>query len=278
MEHHITIRSGGADLAATLHYPSAGVTEDQASPNNGRYPVIIIAHGFVGSRVGVDRLFVKAAREFSRAGYMVLRFDYGGCGESTGDYGSGGLDQLIDQTRYVIDYVYDLDCIDPQRIILLGHSLGGAVSILTAARDKRVKTLILWSAVAHPFTDIVNITSREVYDEAIQHGSADYLGYQFTPDFFESLSKHQPLEQTRKCSGDVLLVHGTSDETIPVDYCFLYQKLFWMRSQGTCDKEIIFQANHTYSTARAKEELFRTTKDWLLSLERRKKEWNDWII
>jgi uncharacterized protein len=278
MEHHITIRSQELELAATLHYPSHGEQGEAAKTHNGRYPIIIIAHGFVGNRIGVDRLFVKAAREFSRAGYMVLRFDYGGCGESTGDYGAGGLDSLIEQTRHVIDYAADMDCVDPQRIILLGHSLGGAVSILTAAKDKRVKTLVLWSAVAHPFTDIVNITSRKVYDDAIQYGAADYLGYQLTPAFFESLSKHHPFEQTRRFGGDVLLIHGTSDEAIPVDYCFLYQKLFWIRSQGICDKEVIFQANHTFSTAKAKEELFRRTKEWLLSLDKQKSDWNDWII
>src|SRR3954453_3001183 len=103
MEHHITISSGALELAATLHYPGS---------TGSKNPIIIIAHGFVGNRIGVDRLFVKAAREFSTLGYMVLRFDYAGCGESTGDYGSGGIDSMIDQTRHVIDYVLGIDCVD----------------------------------------------------------------------------------------------------------------------------------------------------------------------
>ncbi|MFH5184497.1 alpha/beta hydrolase [Paenibacillus sp. TAB 01] len=269
MEHHITIQSGQEELTATLHYPAS---------TDSRNPIIIIAHGFIGSRVGVDRLFIKAAREFSELGYMVLRFDYAGCGESTGEYGSGGLDAMIDQTRRVIDYALEIDCVDPNRVILLGHSLGGAVSILTAARDKRVKSLVLWSAVAHPFNDIVKITGKKVYEDAVQFGSSDYSGYSFKPEFFDSLARHQPFEQTRKFSGDVLVVHGTSDEVIPVDYCFLYQKLFWLRSQGQCEKEVIFQADHTYSSQASYNELMQVTKNWLVSLEQKKNDWFDWTI
>lgn len=277
MEHHITIRSGREELAATLHYPESG-GEVTALASGERYPIVIIAHGFLGTRIGVDRLFVRAARDLSRHGYMVLRFDYAGCGESTGDYGSGGLDSLIDQTRHVIDYALDIDCVDAQRLILLGHSLGGAVAVLTAARDKRVKTLVMWASVAYPFNDIVHITGKKVYEDAVQFGSSDYLGDSFQPVFFESLAKHQPFEQLRKFTGDVLLIHGTSDEVIPADYCFLYQKLFWLRPQGSCDKEVIFQADHTFSSAQAKEQVISHTRNWLLQLERSKREWNDWTI
>ncbi|TBL80340.1 alpha/beta hydrolase [Paenibacillus thalictri] len=276
MEHHITITSGTLELAATLHYP---VQVEQTSRRSlDKLPIIIIAHGFIGNRIGVDRLFVKAARDFGQNGFMTLRFDYGGCGESTGEYGAGGLDALIEQTRHVVDYALSIDCVDPQRVTLLGHSLGGAVALLAAAKDKRIKTLILWSAVAHPFNDIVKITGKSVYEDAVQQGESDYLGYTFTPGFFNSLANHHPFEQIRKFNGDVLLVHGTDDEVIPADYCFLYQKIFWLRSQGQCDKEVVFQANHTYSSADAARQAIEKTRNWLIYLEKRREEWYDWTI
>ena len=45
-------------LAATIDFPKNLVFGKQ-------YPFIIICHGFIGSKVGVDRLFVKAAEEFT---------------------------------------------------------------------------------------------------------------------------------------------------------------------------------------------------------------------
>ncbi|MBD0383120.1 alpha/beta hydrolase family protein [Paenibacillus sedimenti] len=277
MEHTITIQSENAELAATLHYPTdqsggAGKADCQ------RWPLIIICHGFIGSRIGVDRLFVKAAREFSSQGFLVLRFDYGGCGESTGDYGAGGLDVMIEQTRSVIDYALTIDCVDLSRVILVGHSLGGATALLTAAKDNRVKTLVLWSAVAHPHNDIVRIVGKSEYERLPLGGSIDHHGYLLTSRYFDSLSKHQPFEQLRKFNGDVLVIHGTADDIIPVDYAPLYQKMFWMRQQGQCDIELIYQADHTYSTSLSTKELLEKTTNWLAIIQKRKKEWNDWTI
>ncbi|MFC4778143.1 alpha/beta hydrolase [Paenibacillus sp. GCM10023252] len=273
MEKQLVLRHEGLELTATLHYPTNGSNDDRKKKQ-----AIIICHGFIGSRVGVDRLFVKAARALAREGNYVLRFDYGGCGESNGDYGSLGFDSMIDQTRTAIDYVASMDCVDPTRIVLLGHSLGGAIAIETAVKDKRIKRIVLWSPVAYPFNDIVRIVGRKGYDEAVNRGGTDHSGFTLQPAFFDSLMQHQPFQSAPKFSGEVLLIHGTSDELIPVDYSFLYQKVFWTRSEGLCDKEIIFQANHTYSSRAHQEEAIRVTSDWLSGLDKRQEEWHHWSI
>jgi len=273
MVHSLSIRYEGLSLAATIHYPP------QASSNGDRkLPLVVITHGFVGNRIGVDRLFVQAARELAERGNMVLRFDFAGCGESEGVYGEHGLDSMIEQTRTVLDYALGLDIVDPTRVTLLGHSLGGAVALLTAARDRRVKSLILWATVGYPFNDILRIVGRKTYDEAVTKGAADYLGYSLKPAFFDALLGHQPFQETQKFAGDVLLVHGTGDDTIPVDYTFLLEKTFWLRGEGRCEKVIIFQADHTFSNGEHKKELFQATADWLSSLEQRQQEWLHWSI
>ncbi len=182
MERSLTITYENQDMAATLHYPSQELSECGSQPC--RWPLIIICHGFVGSRIGVDRLFVNTARTLCSGGYLVLRFDYVGCGESTGDYGAEGLDSMIAQTRRVLDYCTGMDFVDANRVVLLGHSLGGAVAVLTAAQDKRVKSLVLWSAVANPLHDIVKIVGEEAYIQALHEVSLDYLGYQLKSQFF----------------------------------------------------------------------------------------------
>ncbi|MDF2836212.1 MAG: hypothetical protein K0Q63_1852 [Paenibacillus sp.] len=272
MEKQLTLQYEGLELKATLHYPKG------EHDRTAKHPAIVICHGFIGSRVGVDRLFVKAARALAARGSYVLRFDYGGCGESTGDYGALGFDSMIDQTRTAIDYVHGMDCVDPARIALLGHSLGGAVALMTAVKDKRVKRLVMWSAVGYPFNDIVRIVGRHGYDEAVKKGGTDHAGYALQPVFFESLMQHQPFQSATRFGGQVLLVHGTSDDLIPVDYSFLYQKVFWTRSEGLCDKEIIFQAGHTYSSKTHQEEAIRVTSEWLDGLDRKQQEWHHWSI
>ncbi|GIO14444.1 alpha/beta hydrolase [Cohnella xylanilytica] len=274
MIHTLTIRHEGLALAATIHYPP----QKASSMGDRRWPLVIINHGFVGSRIGVDRLFVLAARELAEQGNVVIRFDFAGCGESEGVYGEHGLDSMIEQTRTVLDYALALDFVDPLRVTLLGHSLGGAVALLTAVRDRRVKSLVLWAPVGYPFNDILRIVGRKTYDEAVTKGSADYLGYSLTPSFFDALLRHQPFQETQKFSGDVLIVHGTGDETIPVDYTFLLEKTFWLRGEGRCEKVIVFQADHTFTRGEHKKELFKATADWLGGYEQRQQEWHHWSI
>ncbi|MCM3786199.1 alpha/beta fold hydrolase [Neobacillus mesonae] len=276
MERQISIKHGEEELSATIHYPVVKELAEGKRP--ARVPLIIICHGFVGNRIGVDRLFVKTARELAEDGNLVLRFDYIGCGESTGDYGAEGLQSMINQTRSVLDYAINCSDIDPQQVTLLGHSLGGATALHTAVRDKRVTKLILWSAVGYPFNDIIKITGRDKYDTSVKEGAADYLGYGFTPTFFESLADFQPFQEALKFSGDVLVIHGTSDDTIPVDYAFLYQKVFWMRSEGRCDKDIIFQGDHTFSSGPEREQLIKRTRAWLTEQRKVDQDWKHWSI
>ncbi|GIP34724.1 S9 family peptidase [Paenibacillus sp. J2TS4] len=276
MERHFTMQWKEETLTATIHYPVVG--DGGKDADHCRWPLVIICHGFIGNRMGTDRLFVKTARQLSRQGFMVIRFDYVGCGESSGEYGAQGLTDLIDQTRRVLDYGLEIDCVDPERVILLGHSLGGAVAVLTAARDKRVRSLVLWAAVANPLSDIVKIVGDRVYEQAIKSGKSDYNGFQLTSHYFESMTGQHPFQEAGRFSGDVLVIHGTADEDVPVDYCFLYQKMFWMRSLGQCDKEVIFQANHTFSSSEQTGQLLEKTTEWLHSINKRREEWNDWMI
>ena len=274
MERPMTIRYGQINLAATLHYPAWGDHREVS-----RHPVVVICHGFVGSRIGTDRLFVKAARELAAHGFVVLRFDYAGCGESSGDYGATGVDSWIEQTRYALDAALGLDFADTGNVTLLGHSLGGAVAVLTGAIDKRVRNLVLWAPVGHPFQDIVSIVGKARYEEAITKGAAEFAGYRLQSSFFQSLSEAQPFLQAKQFAGDVFLVHGSSDAVITAEYSFLYQKVFRTRPNGgLCDKEIITHADHTFSTKGHAARAIGHTVDWLKNKETRKQGWYEWEI
>lgn len=274
MERHIGITFGAMELTATLHLPD--VLEEGG--RSVRSPAVVICHGFVGNRIGADRLFVKAARALAAEGFAVLRFDYAGCGESEGDYGRTGMSSWIDQTRYALDTVLDLDFIDHSNVTLLGHSLGGAVAVSTAAIDKRVNTLVLWAPVGHPLVDIVGIVGRDRYDEASTNGSAEFAGYALADSFFQSLAVSHPLQEAKRFGGDVFLVHGTSDDTIPSEYSFLYQKVFWTRGTGLCDKEIMTGADHSFSTKGHSAYAIERIVEWLRNKEALKKGWYGWTI
>lgn len=257
MEQVVKIQSNKVDLVGTLHIPENPMAK-------GKYPLVIICHGFIGNRIGVNRLFVKAAREFASKGFAVLRFDYEGCGESSGEYGSYGLDRFIQQTKDVIDFTASIDQVDQEQIFLLGHSLGGAIAALTASTDERVEKLIMWAAVGHPFHDIVKIVGPENYQTLVSQPFIDHEGFALTKRFFDSLREYHPLEVARSFTGDAIVLHGTEDKEIPVDYCTHYQAAFKRGRSKSCVKEVIVGADHTFSSLEGSNHLFRSTLQWLL--------------
>lgn len=256
MKKQILINWKQEKLAAVIDYPENLQAER-------KYPLLIICHGFVGSKVGVDRLFVKTSDALMKDEMIVLRFDYSGCGESSGDYGKTGLQDIIDQTRTVIDYGFNLKQVDRNEITLLGHSLGGATAALTAANERRIKRLILWSAVAHPYKDIKRIVGTEKVRLLKTASSIDYLGYGLTKQFFDSLAGYEPLKAACDFSGDVLLIHGTDDEDITVSYVRDYEKVFMNRNSGECLTSEIREANHTFSNSEHFAQLLSCTRSWL---------------
>lgn len=266
MEQILKIQSGPIKLVATLHIP-----EDKL--RSGKVPLVIICHGFVGSRIGVNRLFVKASRNFAAQGFAVLRFDFEGCGESPGEYGSYSLERFIQQTMDVIDFGASLEFVDQNQIVLLGHSLGGAVALHTAVRDKRIKKLAMWSAVGHPFHDIVNIVGYEEYQRSLSVPFIDHEGFALTKDFLEPLQNFSPLKESELFAGDVFLAHGSGDKVIPVDYCSLYYHAFKRGEALSCQKEIISEADHTFSSVKKSNQLFQSTLQWLLAHTKGKDIW-----
>ncbi|EIJ78210.1 PGAP1 family protein [Bacillus methanolicus PB1] len=246
-------------LAATIDFPS----KYERSNEEVVYPLVIICHGFTSSRIGVDRLFVKTAQELTLDGFVVVRFDYEGCGESSGVYGNSGLDELIEQTKAVIDFGIKLKNIDRKQIVLLGHSLGGATALLTAVEDSRVNKLILWSAVAHPYEDIRKIVGREKVANLKKVSAIDHLGYSLTSKFFHSLEKYHPLIAARNFSKDVLLIHGTNDKEIPAKYSADYEQVFLRRETGTCTRKEVIGANHTFSSGEYFQDLISKTREWI---------------
>lgn len=252
----MTITAENSVLAASIELPNW-------RDSKRGVPVVVICHGFVGNRIGVNRIFVKAARSFAEAGHCVVRFDFSGCGESTGEYGSGGLDAMVDETLLVIDSIVERVEFPISSITLIGHSLGGPVAIRAAARDPRVSNLVLWSAVGNPFEEIVQITGISTYEEAVRTGSADYLGYRLGLGFFRSLAKFHPYREVREFSGDVLVLHGSADNDISPGNAVLYEQALAPRSRGDYVVDRIAGGDHTFSGEPAVSALLDKTRTWL---------------
>lgn len=129
-----------------LHIPSGGVEINGVAylpAGPGPHPVVVLLHGYPGNEKNLD-----LAQAIRRAGWSVITFNYRGSWGSPGNFRFG---QNLDDADAVLAFLHDtatvhaLD-IDPERIIMAGHSMGGWVTVLTAAHHPELKGAILISA------------------------------------------------------------------------------------------------------------------------------------
>ena len=85
---------------------------------------------------------MRPCKMLESLGYITLRFDMRGCGESEGERGRViCLDQVSD-TRNALTFLSTHFRVEPDRIALLGSSFGAAVSLYTAGIDSRAAAVV----------------------------------------------------------------------------------------------------------------------------------------
>ena len=133
MAEKISFQSDGLKIAGLVDIP--------ADYKQGeRRPAFVVLHGFGGNKDGQGQAVV--AKQFAQWGYVTLRIDFRGCGESEGEHGRIiCLDQVAD-TRNAVSYLAARPEVDPQRIALVGSSFGAAVAVFTGGADQRVAAVI----------------------------------------------------------------------------------------------------------------------------------------
>jgi uncharacterized protein len=161
-------------------------------------PVIICCHGLFSSK-GSDK-FLEIADAFTREGFSVVRFDFGGCGESTGDIADTTVSSRLQDLEAVRRHIQG-ECGLKGRHGILGSSLGGYVGLLHAAKNP-VAALSVWSTPC----DLLSITRN------IPKGDLQKL----KQDFFSDARGYDLLTAVAAVKA-VQVLHGTSDEVVPVE-------------------------------------------------------------
>jgi pimeloyl-ACP methyl ester carboxylesterase len=129
-----------------LHIPSHGVLINglvYQPAGAGPHPTLVICHGLPGNEKNLD-----LAQAVRRAGWNAVTFNYRGSWGSPGAY---RFAQNLEDADAVLAYLRDPANaaklgIDTRRMVLAGHSMGGWVTVLTAAHDPGLKGAILISA------------------------------------------------------------------------------------------------------------------------------------
>jgi dienelactone hydrolase len=129
MEEKVAFYSEGVKLSGHLR---------AAAPAGGavrRRPGVVVCAGFAG----VQGIYLpEICDALGPAGYVTLRFDYRGFGESEGMRGRVVPMEHVQDIRAAITFLQQQPAVDPERIGLYGTSFGGAHVSYAAGIDERV--------------------------------------------------------------------------------------------------------------------------------------------
>jgi alpha-beta hydrolase superfamily lysophospholipase len=133
MEEKVQWKSAGLSLSGVVEFPD-GMKRGERSA------AILVLHGFGSNK---DSPMVRTVtRMFTSLGYVALRFDMRGCGESEGERGRVICLEQVDDTKSACDFLAAAGYVDPGRIAVFGHSFGAAVAVYAAGTEPRIAACI----------------------------------------------------------------------------------------------------------------------------------------
>jgi dipeptidyl aminopeptidase/acylaminoacyl peptidase len=185
----ISFSSHGQTVAGMLHVP------DGKKP-----PCVIVSHGLFSSKD--SEKYTMLGDRFPRRGIALLRFDFGGCGESGGNISESTVSNRLRDLNAAIGLVRSHALIGP-RIGVMGSSLGGYISLIAAAKDDDIRAVVTW---ATPFT-LLGLEEKK------ENGEMASLG----EEFYQDLTVHE-LAPTLGKVAQCLVIHGEQDELVPVEH------------------------------------------------------------
>jgi uncharacterized protein len=156
-DEQVRIAANGFSLAGTLSKPAAAATAG-ATPAP-RFPAVVL----VGGSGPTDRdslvsgipVLGQIANALADAGFVALRYDKRGIGQSGGRAESASLADYAEDVRAAVRMLAERRDIDPKHVAVIGYSEGGAVALIAAAKEKRVSAVGLIASNGVPGADLI---------------------------------------------------------------------------------------------------------------------------
>ena len=174
-------------------------------PGTREDALVLIGHGVTGDK---DRPLVQAVAEgLAAKGWPCLRISFAGNGGSEGDFREATISKESEDLQSVIDQLPD-----GLRVAYAGHSMGGAVGVLTASKDERIEVvinlagMIRTAAFCEREFGMVTPDQGDMWDEE---------GCPLSQTYVDDLNGIGDLfKQVAALKQPLLLIHGTADDVV----------------------------------------------------------------
>ncbi|MGI5976723.1 MAG: alpha/beta hydrolase family protein [Candidatus Limivicinus sp.] len=226
--------------------------------SEGRFPAVLLLHGFAGSVSGYKYLNTRIARSLAERGIACARFDFYGCGESDGEFEELSFSGLCRDAEDMFSWLKEQDFADTGRLCLAGQSLGGYVAASTAPFLRPAALLLLcpgggmWYG-AKPNADAVTASGADF---------ADLEGLCFKMSFNYDMASHpEPFMEAQGYGGRVFIARARNDKLVGerafMAYAACYDKPVLLQTEG---------GGHNFASIPAREKICSAMAEFINSL------------
>ncbi len=230
-------------------------------------PVVIYAHGFNGFKDWGN--FDLIATQFAQQGFTFIKFNFSHNGttinqpEEFGDleaFGNNNYTKQLFDFKCVLDWVCDKSnayqqFLDITKIGIIGHSMGGGISILFAVENERIKTLITWASISECKTPWGNWPTEKIqawkstgvaYYENGRTKQNMPLYYQLYEDFQQNRERLDIPKAISSLTIPILICHGTLDTSVPMESAIKLWKSQPKAELFTVEGDHVFNRKHPW--------------------------------
>jgi putative redox protein len=236
----------GETLAGTLHRPE----QDDATRG------VVLGHCFTCTRhTGILR---RVAGELIQHGFIALRFDFSGNGQSQGDFADSTYSKQVSEMQSAMNQLADRGA---RWIALGGHSMGALIAFLTAVEvgDVPAVCTLAGRLAGMGASNFLNPEQRRRLRE---NGEVSFRSrgreLTVTDRFFEDARRFDPTRALREFRRPLLIVHGSEDEIIPVQEATRAHEI----GGDNVTLEIIPDADHMFGRREDAEKVARLVTRW----------------
>jgi pimeloyl-ACP methyl ester carboxylesterase len=230
----------------------------------GPHPTVLLLHGLPGNERNLD-----LAQILRRAGWNVVFFHYRG---SWGSEGLFSFTNCVDDVGNVLRILRRQEMkkklrMDAGRIVLIGHSMGGAAAVLAAAKDPKI-TMVISIAGANVYTSVKQAMKSEGIAQQFEGYVKNLLPLNVDPRGFASGIPEKQLEDINPekyvsvlSTKSLLFISGSRDVVVPAKKQIV-PLVKALKGQNAKDLTYeVIESDHSFSDRRIK--LARTILHWL---------------
>jgi pimeloyl-ACP methyl ester carboxylesterase len=204
-------------------------------PSGQPKSIVLFAHGFKGFKDWGHWDLI--ARQFAEAGFVFIKFNFSHNGTTLAApadfadleaFGQNNYSKELNDLQAVLTWLHHGDErlpaeeADLGRIHLIGHSRGGAISIIYASQDERISSLLTWASVASLDYAWKTPGMMAKWEADGQYEVVNGRTGQRMPIYFQMYRDYKAREEAmdvrqalQRLDIPMLILHGTADPAVP---------------------------------------------------------------